>query len=205
MAQPHRTHPALLQHCHKTGRASCSPAPLQRHVFKPVSHVATGTKSISSPAEQGHKQRRVVMLTHKLRCHSTEKSRKWHSSGETSPLTAEPTTQLGLLSTIPRTLLPSGNSGAMAEPDTGCWAHMRVLGEVQGRTSGFRAIPHSSPPGKSLTLVKLGIAQEEGAVEDGQDPTEGQQVKDTDRAQQRPIKPGNKQQDTAVKTKQPTP
>lgn len=88
MAQPHRTCPTLLQHCHKTRRASRSSAPFQQHVFKPVPHVATGTKSISSPAEPGQEQRQVVMLTHKLHCqapvcHSTEKSRKWHSSGET--------------------------------------------------------------------------------------------------------------------------
>ena len=54
-------------------------------------------------------------------------------------------------------------------------------------------------------MVELGVAQEEGAVEDGQDPAERQQVKDADRAQQRPIKPGKEEQDTAVKTEQLTP
>lgn len=32
-------------------------------------------------------------------------------------------------------------------------------------------------------MVELGVAQKEGAVEDGQDPAEGQQVEDTDSAQ----------------------
>lgn len=60
-------------------------------------------------------------------------------------------------------------------------------------------------PGRSLTLVELGIAQEEGAVENSKDPAEGQQVKYADRAQQRPIKPRTEQQDTAVKPEQVTP
>lgn len=64
------------------------------------------------------------------------------------PLTAgaqDPTSQPGLLSTIPRTSLPSGGSGPTAEPDTGHWAHMKVLREVQGRIPGFRGL-FPNPP-----------------------------------------------------------
>lgn len=75
-------------------------------------------------------------------------------------------------------------------------AHTRTPGEYWGGIRGTRGLFPSRP----LTLVELGVAQEEGAVEDGQDPAEGQQVKDTDRAQQRSVKPGKEQQDTAVKT-----
>lgn len=161
------------------------------------------------------------MLMHRLCCqapvcHSAEESRKQHPSQDThqerlTPLTAEPqdpTTQPRLLSTTLRTLLPSGEDQIPWQSPTqgsheGGWERS---GQDPWLQQAFpQNIPHRPLPGRSLTLVELGVAQEEGAVENGQYPAEGQQVKDADRAQQCPIKPGKEQQDTAVTTEHLTP
>lgn len=73
----------------------------------------------------------------------------------------------------------------MGEPDMGQWAHVRERSREGSLASEglSQPIPHRALPDTSHTLVELGVAQKEGAIEDGQDPAKGQQVEDTDSAQ----------------------